>query len=199
LTAGAHGKTRHGGQRPVVRSLFDDGEPRPAVGAVYERIEKTPVVLIKHLGQTVGAQGYVRRDPGDAVAVLALPDGKVPAFCRLCRGSDQFIDQGLGRQFAFYVGQELIEAVRPALGMDLHPPAGIQHPAGQVVFFCQAVDEGPEAHSLDDAVYVYLYRGHNNFQINRPVFSGRLETSFYYIPKRFKFQGISGVLHFWLK
>ncbi len=63
LAGRAHLETRHRGLRPVVRNAPRDREPRPAVGAVQERIAIAPVGGIEQLAQTVGAGGRIRRNP----------------------------------------------------------------------------------------------------------------------------------------
>ena len=49
----AHFKNRHGGVVSVIRYSICDGVSRPAVDAVYERVEITPVVFVKHLFKAV--------------------------------------------------------------------------------------------------------------------------------------------------
>ena len=64
----AHGEAGHRGQRPVVRHVPDDAEPRPAVGAVDERVAEPPVRRVGQLAQAVRAGRGVRRDQRAAAA-----------------------------------------------------------------------------------------------------------------------------------
>src|ERR1019366_9482084 len=50
----AHGEARHGGVRPVVRNVADDGLPRAAIGAVGESVPVPAVEGIGAIGQTRG-------------------------------------------------------------------------------------------------------------------------------------------------
>ena len=56
----AHPEGRHGGLGPVVRYVEYDRVPRPAVGAVDERIVKTPVRRVEQLTEAVVAYSHVR-------------------------------------------------------------------------------------------------------------------------------------------
>ena len=47
LAVRAHGKGRHGGQGPVVGDIADDGEARPAVGAVGKGIAVAAVIRVQ--------------------------------------------------------------------------------------------------------------------------------------------------------
>jgi len=57
----------HGGVRPVVGHVGNDGEPRPAVGAVDERVRIPPVRGVDEFGQAVGAHRAVRGHQGGAL------------------------------------------------------------------------------------------------------------------------------------
>ena len=76
LAVGAHGKGRMVVSGPVVGDVADDGEARPAVGAVGEGIAVAAVGGVEQLAQAVGAGGDVGRDElvaarlGHAVADL---------------------------------------------------------------------------------------------------------------------------------
>ncbi len=62
LTVWAHGELVHGCLGPIVGDVLDDGEARPAVGAVDEGIAVAPVPSVEHLLQAIRAGGDVRRD-----------------------------------------------------------------------------------------------------------------------------------------
>jgi len=62
LTVEAHREIRHGGLGAVVWDVLDDGEARSTVGAVDEGVAIAAVVRVKHLAQTIWADGDVWRD-----------------------------------------------------------------------------------------------------------------------------------------
>ena len=51
----AETKVRHRRERPIVGDAFDDGEPRPAVGAIDEGVQVTPVGGIEQFAQAIRA------------------------------------------------------------------------------------------------------------------------------------------------
>ena len=59
LAIGAERKTRHSGLGSVVGDVFDDGEARPAVGAIDEGIMIAAVRWVEEFAQAVGADGNV--------------------------------------------------------------------------------------------------------------------------------------------
>ena len=74
----AHGKSFHGGLRPVIGHILDDGQPRAAVCAVDEGIAVTPVLRVQQFPQAVRADGDVRGNKRVAFSLaLALNNGKV--------------------------------------------------------------------------------------------------------------------------
>ena len=56
---GAHRKRGHRGPRPVVGQPLDDRPPRPAIGAIGERIAVPPLRRIANLGQALAAGGQI--------------------------------------------------------------------------------------------------------------------------------------------
>src|SRR5208282_2222531 len=79
LKAGrTHGERRHRGARPVVRNVANDGETRPAVGAIDEWIEVTPVVRVEHLTQAIRADCDVRRNQrANLFPLMAMKNAEV--------------------------------------------------------------------------------------------------------------------------
>jgi len=61
---GAQGEPAHRGGGPVVGNAGDDGQPRPAVGAVGERVAVAPLERVQHLGAAARAGGGVRHHAG---------------------------------------------------------------------------------------------------------------------------------------
>ncbi len=73
----AHREAGHGGHRPVVGQVGDDGVARPAVGARDERMPVSAVGRVAHLAQAVLADRDVGRDErARVVAALAADDLK---------------------------------------------------------------------------------------------------------------------------
>jgi hypothetical protein len=60
LTLAAHPENLHGGMRPVIGNVVDDGVSRTAVRAVDERVVITTIGRFKKLIQTVTAYTHVR-------------------------------------------------------------------------------------------------------------------------------------------
>ena len=56
------------------------------------------------------------------------------------------------------LGDELVQQVRLALGVDEHAFNSIEHPAVELVLFRQTIHEGAKAHPLHDAFYLYVER-----------------------------------------
>ena len=74
----AHREPGHGGVGPVVGDVRGDGETRPAVGAVGERVAVPAGAGIPDLGEAVLAGGNVRGDQGEPATPrnLARHDGE---------------------------------------------------------------------------------------------------------------------------
>jgi hypothetical protein len=62
LAYGAHFKVFHGGFRPIVGNVADDGIPGAAVGAVDKRIAEPPVFGVEQFFPAGVADGDVRGD-----------------------------------------------------------------------------------------------------------------------------------------
>jgi hypothetical protein len=56
-----HGENCHGGLGPVIGYVVNDSVSWPAVGAIYERIEVSPVLRVKEFPKAVAARCCVRR------------------------------------------------------------------------------------------------------------------------------------------
>ena len=66
---GTHGERAHRRVCAIVGKRIDDGEARPAVGAVDEGIVVAAVAGVEELAQAVGAGGDIRRDERGARAM----------------------------------------------------------------------------------------------------------------------------------
>ncbi len=71
---GAHRETRHGGSRPIVGNVARDGEARPAIGAVGERVAIAAVGRIENFGQAIGANRDIGRDRKPTLRTAAAAD-----------------------------------------------------------------------------------------------------------------------------
>jgi len=60
-------------------------------------------------------------------------------------------------------GERVPRGLRPP-HLDVHPPAAVTHPTAKRVLPGQAIDKGPEAHALHDAVDVNMLAIHDAFQ-----------------------------------
>ena len=113
----AHGERGHGGERPVVGHVPDDGEPRAAVGAVDERVAVAAVVRVGELAQAVGAGRGVGGDQGPARAgagpLAAMAKDVSPLGVTAVRGDP--LDAGQRGRVAFQLAQELGDRRRTGL------------------------------------------------------------------------------------
>jgi hypothetical protein len=145
----AHGEDIHGGFLPVVRKVRDDGEPRPAVGAVDEGII-LPVGLPFHVFQAIPAYGYIRTDIGD-------PAGHIPAFLYaevVIAGKDgggvvQVPDLGSFRSFLSDGCNKPADGTRCSFRKDGNPVVPVFNPPVDVKLPGKPVDERTKSHSLN--------------------------------------------------
>ena len=150
----AQGEHAHGGVRPVVGDLFDDGEAGAAVGAVGKGVAEAAVVRVADLGQAVGAGGDVRGDLGARrPAAVTRQDAEIRGIRRLGRFDAHLDDARHRRRLGAEPAHELVHRRGRAGQVDVHALAvvghGPLHPQAQG----QAVDKGPEAHALDNAAH----------------------------------------------
>ena len=120
-TAGrTHLEARHRGQRPVVRQVANDREPRAAVCAVGEGVAESPVGGIEHLAPAVGAGGEIRRDRN--LALDGAGAGHDREVARRRRGRDggraQSLDRRCGRRGGLEPTQEASDRIRRPVGFD---------------------------------------------------------------------------------
>jgi hypothetical protein len=148
----AHGKAGHRRQRAVVGNAANDGETRPAVGAVDERVAETTVGRIVQLAQAVvahrrvGRHRRVRHPTGrtrtDREARLAGDDALGPLH---------FLDDRQWRRLAGQAGTERLHRVPGTLDFGDHAVRiGVDEPA-QPQLAGQPVDVGAKAHALNGA------------------------------------------------
>lgn len=153
LARGAHHEVGHGRQRPVVGKAFDDAVTRPAVGAVDQGVAVPAVPGVHQLGDTVRTDEAVGGDePARPAVGAALPDGEggVPLPQWLLGEYLTGVDTCEARQLRIQVGPEGVHRGAWSFDADGHAPHVVEHPAAQQVPGGQAVDEGAEAHPLDE-------------------------------------------------
>ena len=174
----AHRKARHGRAGAVVGELVDDGEARPAVGAVDKRVVVPAVFWIKKLAQAVGARGDVgaheRREVllGRALhnaEVAAGHSARHPQLLMGAGGRDMAVVEGVDVHGVHTCGcrvlggegeHKAVECRGVALCLDVHAVAGVLHPTGESQRGGELPHEGAIAHALHDAAHMYVYPRH---------------------------------------
>ena len=148
----AHLELAHGGARPVVGNVQNDGVARPAVSAIGEGIKIAPVGRVEQLAEAVAAGCQVgQHGRGSFGARVAGQDLKPREAGR--RQPTDFPGQHHGRHglLAIQARKELLQRrFRP---FDFHHQAGtrIQHPAVQRKLAGQPVNKRTKAHALHGA------------------------------------------------
>src|SRR5436190_4274713 len=150
-TGRTHLEIRHGGVSPVIGSGAHDGEARPALGAVDERIAVAAISWIEELAQTVRAGGDIGRYEGTAGTDRAVGDDELPVAPGLLQHRAHGLDTGEGGRFVSERVHKTIEFLGAAFRLHDHALAVVEDEAGQAAAFGQAVHEGPKTHALHDA------------------------------------------------
>ncbi len=148
----AHRERAHRGACPIIGHAFDDGEPRPAIGAVGERIAIAPVGRVGHFRGALLARGEVGGDErGRPDALFAAADRKLRAPLRGDWDLLEMSESGEGRAFGVQPRHESLHVVRAAFHFNRDAVRPVAHPAGEVERACQAIDEGPKPDALHGA------------------------------------------------
>ena len=148
---GAQVEPAHRGQGPVVGQALDDGEARPAVGAVGERVAVAAGRRIPQLGQAVLAGGHIRGYQRLPAAAGAVADAEIP-FAQGAQPADpHFLHRRQTGRLLPQVADEGLHLVPLPFRFHRDPGGMVIHPAGKRMLPGQPVDEGTEAHSLHDA------------------------------------------------
>ena len=145
----------HGGVRPVVGDVADDGVARPAVGAIGERVPVAAVGGVREIAPAGVARRDIRRDERElarhrhAVAdrELALSDGGRLADLG-------FLDPRQRGGVLQNPARERVYRAARALRLGRQSRRGVQHVPAKPQFARQVVDEGPEADALHDPAQV---------------------------------------------
>ena len=144
--------SRHRRPRAVVGEIADDGEARPAVGAVDERIAVPAIRRILHLPEARFAGGDVGRDDGAAGrATRAVDDDELAVPARLERAHLEPVDAGEWRQIAPEHLDEAVYRGRIAFHLDPHAVRVVPHQPGETEPARHPVHGGPEPHALHRA------------------------------------------------
>ena len=147
----AHREIAHRRVGSIVRDALDDGVPRPAVGAVDERVGVSRVGGVGQFGQAIAAGGGVDGDLCVGhLAALAGPDLEVllagqRGQVRLPAGRNT----GQGGQLAGQPAGEILDRTGSALDADYDAAGVVGDVACQAQALGQAINEGPEPHALD--------------------------------------------------
>ena len=150
----AHGKACHRRQRAVVGDVAHDGESRPAVGAVDERVAEPPVGGIGEFAQAVLACGTVGRDQGAALPAAVARRYREPSGAvRLDHRGAHPLDAGKWRCVVFERGKEVADPWLGSLDLDEDAACVVADMACQAQSRGQRVHERAEAHSLHDALH----------------------------------------------
>ena len=147
---GTHREAGHRGPRPVVGQLPDDRPPRPAVGAVGERVAEPALAGRADLFPALGTGSQVGRDgrPGRRLpAACADLERPLPVPARGL-GNLQPIDPCLGRVRLAQGLQKRLEPAPFPLDLDPHRVGLVGHPAAQSPRPGGIVDERPKPHPL---------------------------------------------------
>ena len=149
LAGGAHGEDPHGGVGAVVGEVFNDAEPRAAVGAGGEGVLVAAIARVCHVRQALITGGHIRWDQcafargayrrRDAKALL-LGDGQA--------GVGAVEDVGERRQCCQHVGDERLNGIAGALCFDENAGGVVAAEASDGVAGCHLCHMRPETHAL---------------------------------------------------
>ena len=148
----AHAEGGHRRPRPVVGNVTDNGEARPAVGAVDEGVEVTAVARVKELAQAVSADGDVRRN--QRLASLGFLAGQNAELTVTVRGKLRDADLSnarQGRRLAGKGSQETLDRFRRALDLDEDARGRVEDVTRKPALGRQPVNVRAEADALHQA------------------------------------------------
>ena len=164
----AHGERPHGGALPVVGHALDNGEPRPAVGAVEKGVAVPSVLGVSHLPQTVLTDAHVRAHLG---VRERLPHAGQDVKARLSRGGNgngaDPANAGQHRGLLLQKRHELGYLVWLPLQLQLRPLGGVADEAGQAQLGGEAVDGGAKPHPLHQPLHLQANAGALSHRLSR--------------------------------
>ena len=177
LAGRAHPERGHGGQGAVIRNIGDDGKPGSAVGTVDERIAVTPVGRIEELPPAVVADGDVRGDEDVPLLGPAFPDLEPVRPGGRDRPGLHILDPRDRRRLRDETGREPLHRVRSPFHFDDDARGGVADPSAEAQSDGEAVDEGPEAHALDDSLDFDVERRNGGIHITPSDLRNRGKTA----------------------
>ena len=157
LTRRTHGKNRHRSAWPVIGDVAHDGEARPAVGAVDERIAVSPVRRLEEFPPTVCTDGNVRRDErANFVSGFAAHDAEAGIVTQRSFPHRDVGDARQRRRFCRKARNELFNSPGRPLHFDRHAGGGVADRPIQPANLRQSKHIRPEADSLHNARHIDL-------------------------------------------
>ena len=147
----AEREPRHRRVRAVVGDGGDDREPRPALRAVDERIPVAPVRRVEELTQAVGAGGHVGRHERRPSCRRAGRDRERPLAESAKALRVEGLETGQTRRLLLKRDRERVEGAGRPLDLDHDAVSVVSDVAAELEPCRQAMDERPEADTLDDA------------------------------------------------
>ena len=148
----AHRELAHRRPRAVIRHALDDREPRPAVGAVDERVPVAAVAGVEQLRQAVVAGRAVGGDQRVGLAPgRRFYDPKTALTRNRDRRGFDRSHVGKRRGLGAQAGEEAPDAIGVTLDLELDAALVVQHPAREIELLGEPEDERPEADALHRA------------------------------------------------
>ncbi len=148
----AHLEGRHGRSRTVDRRAFQDGQARPALGAIGKRIAIAALERAEHLRGAGIADRGVRRDFAGNRAARAVGDAEHAGQTPLVAPAGDRLDAGQRRRVAVEPFDELLDRAGRPLQADQHARRVIDHFAAQMQVARDVPDGLPQADALHPAL-----------------------------------------------
>src|SRR3990172_1855349 len=145
-------ETSHRCVGSVVRNVFDNRKAWSAVGAVDERVKKTPIRRVQELSETIGANRDIWGNGLEGVLDGSrVNDFKSGKPIRRSRADLAGVDPGERRCFAFQCGVKLLDKFRWTVDLDIDAGGGVSHPPIQGETGSKPENERPETDPLDNS------------------------------------------------
>ena len=147
-----HREIGHRRERPVVGKPLDDGEPRAAVGAVYEWVSIPPVGWIAHLPEAILARSGVYGEEGVRASRFVAREDREDALPEPLYLLDLvFVDPRERRRLALQHHSETGYRIPPPLELDNDAPLGITDVTPHACQPGESIDTRPESDALHPA------------------------------------------------
>ena len=160
FTKRTHREISHCGVWAVIRKMFDDGVSWSTVCTCYEKVVVSRVSWIFEFFLAFFAYRNVRRNYWASVFCFfcTFDYGEArESFLVLFVFCLHFIDACEWGSLVLQVGDELLYLVFAAFHSYFHGGvASVSDEAHESEWHCQTINEGPKAHALNDALYLYL-------------------------------------------